>query len=260
MKQRELGAPGLMEEYSTKKRLKKTVSVVVLMAFACVSALSGCGKEERAARTEEDVQEIREDVSSDSAGQEAQPSDENTTNILIAYFSRADNVQQDSNLDATSSASINLKGEEYTGNMEIMAQYIQEEVGGDLFSVQTAELYSQNYRETTDQAKEEQNNDERPELVSHVENMEQYDVVFLGYPNWWGGLPMPMFTFLEEYDFSGKTIIPFCSHGGSALGSGPSEIQELCPDATLLEGLAVSGSQVEKSKSDIQSWAAGLSL
>lgn len=173
MKQRELGAPGLMEEYSTKKRLKKTVSVVVLMAFACVSALSGCGKEERAARTEEDVQEIREDVSSDSAGQEAQPSDENTTNILIAYFSRADNVQQDSNLDATSSASINLKGEEYTGNMEIMAQYIQEEVGGDLVSVQTAEL---------------------------------------------------------------------------------------CPDATLLEGLAVSGLQVEESKSDIQSWAAGLDL
>ena len=243
-----------------RKRWKKTLSVVMITAFAGVFALSGCGNEERETRTEEDVQEIQEEASSGSAGQETQASDEQTTNILIAYFTRADNVQQDSNLDATSSASINLEGDDYIGNMEIMAQYIQEEVGGDLFSVQTAELYSQNYRETTDQAKEEQNNDERPELVSHVENMEQYDVVFLGYPNWWGGLPMPMFTFLEEYDFSGKTIIPFCSHGGSALGSGPSEIQKLCPDAALLEGIAVSGSQVEESQADIQSWIADLGL
>lgn len=244
-----------------RKRLRKTISMVMITVFTGVFVLSGCGKEERETRTEEDAQGIQEEASSGSAGQEAQSSsDEQTTNILIAYFTRADNVKQDSNLDATSSASINLEGDDYIGNLEIMAQYIQEEVGGDLFSVQTAELYSQNYRETTNQAKEEQNNDERPELVSHVENVEQYDVVFLGYPNWWGGLPMPMFTFLEEYDFSGKTIIPFCSHGGSALGSGPSEIQELCPEATLLEGLAVSGSQVEGSQSDIQSWIEGLGL
>lgn len=80
------------------------------------------------------------------------------------------------------------------------------------------------------------------------------------YPNWWGGLPMALYSFLEEYDFSGKTIIPFASHEGSGLGSGPSEIERLCPDATVLDGLAVRGSTVSDSKSDIESWIDGLNL
>ena len=116
------------------------------------------------------------------------------------------------------------------------------------------------YRDTTDLAKEEQNNGERPALSSHVENMSQYDVVFLGYPNWWGTLPQAVMTFLEEYDFNGKTIAPFCSHGGSRLGRGPQDIAALCPGAELLDGLAVSGSAVSGAQADVQEWLDGLNL
>ena len=91
-------------------------------------------------------------------------------------------------------------------------------------------------------------------LASHVEDMDQYDVIFLGYPNWWGTLPQAVKTFLEEYNFSGKTIVPFCSHGGSRLGSGPRDITALCPDTNLLDGLAVSGSSVSSAQKDVQDW------
>lgn len=183
---------------------------------------------------------------------------EEDTKVLIAYFTRADNIKVDPDVDATSSASINMNGSEAEGNLTIMADYIQEITGGNTFSILTTELYPTEYRATTDIAKTEQNENARPELNNHVENMEDYDVIYLGFPNWWGGLPMPVYTFLEEYDFAGKTIIPFASHGGSGLGSGPSEIAEICPDATILEGLAVGASSVADSKSEIESWITGL--
>lgn len=182
------------------------------------------------------------------------------SNILVAYFSRVGVTPFDDDVDATSSASINIRDGELVGNMQYLAEFIAEETGGDLFQIITEKEYPTDYRDTTDLAKEEQNNDERPALTSHVENMDQYDVIFLGYPNWWGTLPQAVMTFLEEYDFSGKTIIPFCSHGGSRLGSGPRDIEALCPDANLLDGLAVSGSAVSDAQGDVQEWLDGLDL
>ena len=102
--------------------------------------------------------------------------------------------------------------------------------------------------------------DARPELSSSVENMDDYDTVFIGYPNWWGTMPMTMFTFLESYDFSGKTVIPFCTHEGSALGRSESDITELIPDAELLEGLAIRGSNVDSAGSDVTHWLEELSF
>lgn len=95
-------------------------------------------------------------------------------------------------------------------------------------------------------------NDEHPALTSHVEDMDQYGVIFLGYPNWWGTLPQAAVTFLEEYDFTGKAIVPFCSHGGSRLGRSPQDIAALCPGAELLDGLPVSGSAVSGAQADVQ--------
>ena len=93
-----------------------------------------------------------------------------------------------------------------------------------------------------------------------MEHMDQYDVVFVGYPHWWGTMPMAMFTFLEEYDFTGKIIIPFCTHGGSALGSSEGDIESLCPDSELLEGLAVSGSRAINAQGDVEAWINGLGI
>lgn len=156
-------------------------------------------------------------------------------NILIAYFSR-------------------------TGNTETIANMIAEQTGGELFKVETVTPYPDDYDETVNIAREEQDTNARPELSTHVEDMSQYDVIYLGYPNWWGTMPMAMFTFLEEYDFSGKTMIPFCTHGGSALRSSEEDIASLAPDATLLEGLAVPGSSVDSAQDTVAEWLAGLSL
>ena len=180
--------------------------------------------------------------------------------ILVIWFSRVGITPFDDNVDAVSSASVNRRDDELVGNVQYLAEFIAEETGGDLFQIITEKEYPTDYRDTTDLAKEEQNDDERPPLASHVENMEQYDVIFLGYPNWWGTLPQAVMTFLEEYDFSGKTIVPFCSHGGSLLGGGPRDIEALCPDATLLDGLAVSASEVPGAQEDVQKWIEGLDL
>ena len=236
---------------------------ILLIACLCVG-FAGCGKTETAQR-ETRTTDIAENQSifenqSVTENQSAEVSDANKSKILIAYFTRADNIKVDPDIDATSSASINVNGSSYEGNLAIMADYIKDATDGDTFSILTKKYYPTKYSDTTDTAKQEQNNNVRPELFNHVDNMEDYDIIFLGYPNWWGGLPMPVYTFLEEYDFSGKTIIPFASHEGSGLGKGPSEIDKICPGANVMDGLAVRGSAVGSSKDNVTNWVAGLNL
>lgn len=247
--------------------MKKTYQVLLFLCFCLL--FNGCGKSENAQREKRTIDivasqdtEPSKESNSDSGTEktDTENDSENKTNILIAYFTRADNIKIDPEVDATSSASINVNGSSYKGNLAIMADDIKEATGGDTFSILTTEYYPTKYRESTNIAKEERNNDARPELSNHVENMEDYDIIFLGYPNWWGGLPMPVYTFLEEYDFAGKTIIPFASHEGSGLGNGPSEIAEICPDAQILDGFTARGMEVRSSKDDIEKWIDGLNL
>lgn len=233
--------------------MKKLYKILLLMSLCAV--FSGCGKAEAAQKETKAANQVT------AQSTEASKADtKHQSKILVAYFSRADNIQIDPKVDATSSASINVNGSSYKGNVAIIADYVKEATGGDTFSIVTTENYPTGYRDTTDAAKEEQKNSARPELSSHVENMEDYDIIFLGYPIWWGGLPMPVYTFLEEYDFRGKTIIPFASHEGSGLGNGPSEIAKICPDAQVLDGFAVRGSEVRSSKDAIKKWIDGLNL
>ena len=174
------------------------------------------------------------------------------SNILVAYFSRVGNTDWADDVDVVSSASLNLADGEYIGNAQYLAQMAQGATDGDLFLIQSEKTYPSDYRETTDVAAVEQRNNERPVLASHVENMEQYDTIVLVYPNWWGTLPMPLYTFLEEYDFAGKTILPICTHEGSAMGSSTRAIASICPDATLLDGLAVRGSSAASAQSNVE--------
>ena len=174
--------------------------------------------------------------------------------ILVAYFSRVGNTVWADDVDVVASASLNSENGDYIGNAEVLANMAVEITGGDLFLIQTTETYPSNYRQTTNQAKDEQNDNARPALASHVTDMDAYDTIILIYPNWWGTLPQPLFTFLEEYDFSGKTILPLCTHEGSALGRSENDIKSICPDATLLSGLAVRGSNVKSAQSDVESW------
>lgn len=140
------------------------------------------------------------------------------------------------------------------GNTKGIAEEIQSQTGADLFEIELVHPYSNDYNTVLDEAQRDQNAQARPEIKNHVENMEQYDVVFLGYPNWWASIPMPIASFLEEYDFSGKTIIPFCSHGGGRFGQSLTAISKLAPDANMGEALSIHYSGGSSLSGDISEW------
>jgi flavodoxin len=162
---------------------------------------------------------------------------------LIAYFSRAGQNYVGGRI-------VDLK----IGNTEVVAKMIQKITGGDLFHIETVSAYPNDYTETTEVAKNELRTGARPKLKRKVEHIGEYDVIFLGYPNWWGTPPMAVFTFLEGYDFSGKTILPFCTHEGSGMGHSEKDIAKSCPKATILEGLAIHGSHASSAESEVSSW------
>lgn len=166
------------------------------------------------------------------------------TKILIAYFSR--------------------KGQNYfsggirnltRGNTEIAAEYIKNAVGGVLLEIETVESYSEDYEECTKQAKREKNGNARPKLKHLPESVAEFDTVFLCYPNWWGTMPMPVFSFLESFDFKGKKIVPLCTHEGSMMGYSEQDIFRTCKAATVMKGLPVQGSLVSKRQAEIDAWA-----
>lgn len=165
------------------------------------------------------------------------------TKILIAYYSRA--------------------GENYaggavrrltTGNTEIAARRIAELTGGDLFRIDPVRPYSDDYRTCIQEAQRDQQADARPALKETRNSISQYDTVYLCYPNYWGTMPMAVFSFLEQYDFTGKTIRPLCTNEGSGLGRSEADIRRLCPGAVLTPGLAVVGHEAEQSGKIIRSW------
>ncbi len=181
--------------------------------------------------------------------------------ILIAYYSQPTDVDT-SDLDAVSSASVVVRDGEVAGSTtEYVAKIIQETVGGDLFRIETVDEYPTDYDQLVAQAREERGNDFRPELAEHIENLEQYDTIILGYPSWITDLPMPVYSFLEEYDFGAKTIIPFVTHGGSGFGSTRNVISELQPGAFVSDnGLSVARDDLADGGDEIRQWAESLNL
>ena len=168
---------------------------------------------------------------------------------LVAYFSRAGN-------NYVSGTIVNLP----VGNTEVIAKMIHEVTGGDLFHIEAVKPYPGDYTETTEVAKEELRAKARPKLVRHLETMDSYDRIILGYPNWWGTMPMPVFTFLEAYDLAGKTIVPFCTHEGSGLGHSVADIRKACPRSTVLEGLAIRGGDVNNARDTVSGWLSGAGM
>ncbi len=150
----------------------------------------------------------------------------------------------------------------HTNNTRTVAEEIQRQVGGDLFHIATSVPYPQDHQQTVDQARRERDSNARPELAATipVDVMNQYDIVFIGYPNWWMTMPMAVHTFLDQYDLTGKTIAPFCTHGGSGLSNTVAELGRMQPGATVLEGLAISGRAAGRSQGDIGNWLRRIGL
>ena len=168
---------------------------------------------------------------------------------LVAYFSREGK-------NIVSGAIIDLP----VGNTEVITKMIQKATGSDSFRIEAVNPYPKDYDQTTDVAQQERRANARAKLTARVEDMDAYDVIFLGYPNWWGTMPMPVFTFLEEYDFSRKTIIPFCTHEGSGMGHSEKDIAKACPKSTVLEGLAIHGTSASSAESKVSSWIDRLTM
>lgn len=141
------------------------------------------------------------------------------------------------------------------GNTEIAAEFIKEAVGGDLFEIKTVKDYPEDYYACIDVARSELRENARPELQSYPNNFSDYDNVFVGFPNWWGTMPMAVLTFLEKYDWSDKKIFPFCTNEGSGLGSSVRDIKSICKGADVSDGLSVVGHKTQDSTEQIKIWA-----
>lgn len=216
------------------KLLKSILSLVLCMG--CVFALTACGQQNSTTTDNTDTavsnNTVAENNTDDSAASTPEESTTGDSNILVAYFS-------------------------WSGNTAQIANWISDKTGGELFRITPEVEYTED--DVFDRAQDELNSGTRPPLSSHIdsETMAEYDVIFVGFPIWWYDLPMPVWSFLEEYDLSGKTIIPFFTHNGSSSGaSSISTVAELCPDSTVLadDYFTYSGNNVDEAESDVDEW------
>lgn len=207
----------------------------LLVALVMVISLAACSGNDSGKSSGNQQQS---DLSDNSTQQKTDNKSENknqqqpiksTKKVLVAYFS-------------------------HSGNTRVIANQIHKIVGGDTFEIVTVNSYPTDYNACVEQASKELKENYRPQLATEVKNMESYDIVFVGYPNWWGTMPMAVFSFLEKYNLSGKTIIPFCTHEGSRLGQSVSDITKLCSKSTILEGIAIRGSSVKTAENDVSQW------
>ncbi len=233
----------------------------IILSSVLVLSLAACGNDQPEGSTAQPASSQTEASASTPAADGSEAGAESAAasdgNILIAYFS----VPETDGVDTVAGASRVVVNGEVLGNNQCIAQLIQQETGGDLFRIETVQEYPGSHDPLLEFAYEEKAEDARPELATQLENLDSYDVIFLGYPNWNADLPMPLYTFLEEYDFSGKTIVPFTTHGGSGFSRTIQTIQELQPGATVVEdGLSISRNNVADAQSDVASWVADLGI
>ena len=219
--------------------MKKIISL--FMALAMVLSLAACSTNQSPSES------TPEESSSQTNESTPAPSNTNGKNLVV-YFSMPDNVD-----DST----VVIDGETL-GNTQYMAYVIQETVGADIFRIEPETPYPTDHEKLVDLAKEEQNDNARPKIKDTIASFDTYENIFVGYPNWWGDMPMILYSFFDEYDFSGKTIIPFNTHGGSGFSSTISTIKELEPNAEVLDGKSISRNEIQDAEQEIIDWVKSL--
>ena len=220
-------------------------AIAILLSLTMILGLAACGNS--ASQTEQpSTEDTSVESKADTESAENGTDMENTDNqdvqnhkALVAYFSA-------------------------TGTTKGVAEHIANGLNADIYEIVPEEPYTDadlDYNDNNSRTTIEMNDpDARPAISGSVENMEQYDIVFIGFPNWWYGMPMVMYSFFDEYDFSGKTVIPFCTSGGSAFSDAVDEIKNMEPDATILDGLHIGSSSVTDAESRVSEWVQGLGL
>ena len=233
-------------------------ALMVLSLAACAgnqqeeqSASAEATEQSQSASVQEEEEPASPEEPASTEQQPEEPSNAQESGVLVAYFSWADNTVIDGEVDAVASPSVTAPG-----NVQQLAQWVSERTGGDLFSIQVTEPYSSDWDACLERANQERAEDARPELTASVEQLERYDTVFLGYPNWWYGVPMALLSFLEENDLSDKQVYLFCSHGTGGLASSVEQIDEALPDSTALSEniFDVYEEDASSSQQDILAW------
>lgn len=242
--------------------MKKTMSL--LLALVMTFSLAACGSQP--AETP-DTSDTPPAESSSQQPEEQTPSAEQTPTedqetadttesgkSLVVYFSMPETTAPDNMTQEEDNSVVVIDGE-VLGNTQYVAYVIQENTGADIFRIEPETPYPTDHDTLVDLAAEEQDNNARPAIKDSIEDLEQYDTIFIGYPNWWGDMPMILYSFFDQYDFSGKTIVPFNTHGGSGFSNTISTIAELEPSAEINEdGFTVSRNNVQEAEQDIISW------
>lgn len=224
-----------------KNKMKKLISI--LAAGLLVLSLTACGNSAPA-----------ESASESESGASASETTQNETQTdEIGNSEQADNAEQTEGGGNMLVAYFSLAGEQYgvgvieEGNTSIIAQMIAEQTGADMFEIEAATPYPTSHDELLEVSQQEMRDNARPEIAGSVENMDDYDTIFIGYPNWWGDMPMIVYNFLESYDLSGKTIVPFCTHGGSGLSSTEGTIEDIT-GGTMMDGFAIVGTTAQNDR------------
>ncbi len=184
---------------------------------------------------------------------------ENTASkSLVVYFSMPETTDAENMTEAEDDSTVVIDGE-VLGNTQYMARIIQEHTGADIFRIEPETPYPTDHETLVDLAAEEKEKNARPVIRGQIEDFERYETVYIGYPIWWSDMPMILYSFFDQYDFSGKTVIPFSTHGGSSFAGTPAEIQRMEPNATMVEGLTISRDRIQDAKQQIIDWVNGLS-
>jgi len=227
--------------------MKKYLALLLLLAM--IGTLAACGNSGTAGQAES-AGSVSKSTSSDTETSQISPSDDETGpapssgKTLVAYFAYSENIGDTSGMevDAISSASLNRRTYNAEGNLQVMAQIIKEETEADVFHILVEQPYAPDYSTMLPTAIEQMENKDWPALQGAIENLADYDVIYLGSPVWNSGLPPAMQTFFAENDLSGKTIIPFGIHLGSGFGRMINEIKDLAPEATVQDGFTINAS------------------
>lgn len=237
--------------------MKKVMAL--LMALSLIFSLAACGS----TPPQEDASSTSQISTPPESAETSEPSQPPETddaasadttapsgNVLVAYFSWADNAILADDVDAVASPSVISPG-----NVQQLAGWVQEQTGGDLFSIRVTDPYPSDWNDCLTRANQERGDDARPELVENVENLDNYDVVFLGYPNWWYGVPMALLSFLENNDLSGKQVYLFCSHGTGGLANSVDIITEALPNGEISDNIFdCFEEEAPSSQTEIESW------
>jgi flavodoxin len=210
---------------------------MVILFLTVVMLFAACGSRVENSNASDRKAAISTQGSSTGSAQAAVPEKVQGKKILVAYFSRIGENYAVGNISK--------------GNTHIVADMIAEATGADMFEIKTVKPYPESYKECTEVAKKELADNARPDLAAKVENMKDYDVIFLGYPIWWSDMPMAIYSFMESYDFNGKSIVPFCTSAGDVLTGKESSIPNYAKGAKVLQGLGIEGKRAQENPDSV---------